>query len=183
RVAASHSPPRPSGVPRAGLFREAEIRPAGNVKRHWHVAGEDRPAFVHGSLHPVDARNREALTSMGRPHSAHAAAFYRQVGARLRQRGIGRYKQHAPARRASMLHARNDLLPDIAALAEADAICLVQKNVVREGIAKLIVLAAFGDAMGDAQAVPGRWIVAFLCGRTIASPHIPTRKSDVHTGN
>ncbi len=54
-----------------------------------------------------------------------------------------------------MLHARDHLLADIAALPEADAAELVEQHVMRKGVAQRIVGAAFGDAVGDAEGVPG----------------------------
>ena len=62
--------------------------------------------------------------------------------------------QHAAPRRAAMLHARHHLLADVAALPEADAAILVEQHVMREGVARRIVEAAFGDAMRDAQRMP-----------------------------
>jgi hypothetical protein len=50
-----------------------------------------------------------------------------------------------------MLHARHHLLPDIAALAEADAAIQVHQHVVGEGVAGIEIRARLGDAMGDAQ--------------------------------
>ena len=45
-----------------------------------------------------------------------------------------------------MLHARDHFLADIAALPEADAAGLVEQDVMRKGIAELVVEAAFGNA-------------------------------------
>ncbi len=75
-------------------------------------------------------------------------------------RGQGTFSlddQHPPPGRAAMLHARDDLLADIAALLEADAAGLVEQHVMREGVAELVVGPAFGNAVGDAQGLPGGW--------------------------
>ena len=58
-----------------------------------------------------------------------------------------------PPRRAAMLHARDDLLADVAALAEVDAAELVHVGVVREGVAEGEVDAAFRHAERDAVRV------------------------------
>ena len=63
-------------------------------------------------------------------------------------------------RRAAMLHARDDLLPDIASLLEVDAIQLIEQRLMREGVAERVVAAAFRHAEADAHGV----IVRFLSG-------------------
>ena len=47
------------------------------------------------------------------------------------------------ARRAAVLHAGDDLLADVAALVEIDAVQLVHESLMREGFAERKILAAF----------------------------------------
>ena len=61
----------------------------------------------------------------------------------------------ATARRAAMLHARDDLLADEAALGEVDAGELVHVRVMGEGLAEGEVDAALGNAEPDAMGVVG----------------------------
>ena len=52
-----------------------------------------------------------------------------------------------------MLHARDDLLADIAALVEIDPVEKIEIGVVREGVRIGEIEAALGRADGDAQAL------------------------------
>ena len=67
-----------------------------------------------------------------------------------------------------MLHARDHLLTDETALAEIDAGVLVERYIVREGVPRLEIRAALGDAMGDPQGRPAfrivlaRWLAAIV---------------------
>src|SRR5690606_23864779 len=75
-------------------------------------------------------------------------------GAGRGQRGAGD-EQHAAPRGAAVLHARDDLLADVAALVKTDAAHLVEQHIVWKSIAQRIVRAAFGNARGDTKSVPG----------------------------
>ena len=60
-------------------------------------------------------------------------------------------------RRAAMLHARDDLLPDIAAFGEVDAVQLIEQRLMREGVAERVVAAAFRHAEPDTQSLVVRF--------------------------
>ncbi len=62
--------------------------------------------------------------------------------------------QHAPPRRAAMLHARHHFLTDIAALAERQSARLVEIDVMRKGVTKGIIAARFGHACADPETGP-----------------------------
>ena len=53
-----------------------------------------------------------------------------------------------------MLHPGDDLLAYIAAFPKADAAQLLEKHVVRKGLAERIVRVALRNAIGHAQVVP-----------------------------
>jgi hypothetical protein len=62
-------------------------------------------------------------------------------------------RHDARAGGAAVLHARDHLLADIAALPEGDAAELVEQRLVREGVAIEEVAPAIGDAEPDAAGV------------------------------
>ena len=64
-----------------------------------------------------------------------------------------------------MLHARDDFLADIAALAEIEPAEIVHVGVMREGVAKGEVAPDLGDTQTDAVGVIGR-LVHFIRART-----------------
>jgi hypothetical protein len=78
-----------------------------------------------------------------------------------------------------VLHTRDHFLADIAALLEADAIGFVEQNIMREGIAKLVVTAALDDAVGDAQRLPCLGVADVLCFAAIAAPDRHVAKAHV----
>ncbi len=61
-------------------------------------------------------------------------------------RAVELQRQDAAACRAAMLHARDDLLADIAALGETDALQLVEIGLVRKELARSDIGLAVGDA-------------------------------------
>ena len=68
------------------------------------------------------------------------------------RRGVVVADRHgAGARRAAMLHPRNDLLADIAAFAEIDAAELIHVGLVRKGVAVAEINAAVRHAERDAM--------------------------------
>src|SRR5204863_9525752 len=84
------------------------------------------------------------------------SADHRRAGPHLdarRQRRLSRYRYHALAHAGAVLHAANNLLPDEAALAEGDAVELVEVGLVGKSIAEGIVLAALGHTESDAVRV------------------------------
>ena len=99
----------------------------------------------------------------------------RSVARRHLDAGLGREAvaiddRHDPgARRAAVLHARDDLLADVAALVEIDAVQLVHQRLVREGVAPQKILAAFGHAERDAVGVVG------LLSAVLSSPRMRER--------
>ena len=93
------------------------------------------------------------------------------VGSGRGQGALGGRDQHAAARRSAMLHARDHFLSDIAALPEADAAGLVEQHVMRKCLAERIVAAAFGDAVGDAEGMPGGGFSVRRLSRRVVAPN------------
>ena len=71
------------------------------------------------------------------------------LGAGCRQGSLAFNANNAFPRRASMLHARYDLLAHITAFLEVDAVQLIKQGIVRKGIAMDIVASALGHAEPD----------------------------------
>ena len=136
--------------------RKGEARRRGGIAS---VSGTPAAAIgcagVERFLDAVDAHDRQ------RPAVRRPCRARRSRGRRRRSRcpdagrgARGRGDQHAAAGGAAVLHARHHLLADIAALLETDAAIFVEQHIMREGVARRIVEAAFGDAMRDAQCMP-----------------------------
>src|SRR5690606_17742768 len=81
------------------------------------------------------------------------------------QVAVGRCDQEAPPRRAPVMHARDDLLADIASLPQADAAHLVEQGVMRECAAEREVVAAFGNSLSNAERMPcvGTCVGGYTC--------------------
>src|SRR4029078_12157406 len=91
------------------------------------------------------------------------------AGAGSGQGCVARDRHDALPRRAAMLHARDDLLPDIAAFGEVDAVQLIEQRLMREGVAERVVAAAFRHAEPDTQGLVVRFarVLAAEIGRIL----------------
>src|SRR5690606_24909153 len=86
-------------------------------------------------------------------HRAERTASRHDFGACCRKISCGIHLHNAAPRRAAMLHARDDLLTNIAALSEGDAAKLIHVGVMREGVAISKIDGSLGYAEGDSVSV------------------------------
>ena len=120
------------------------------------IATPTPPALnVRPAAFASSTRSSLSSASASRPDddpSAPTASSPSRTGVPGGGRGPASFDPHdALARGPAMLHARDDLLADVAALVEIDAVEQVEVGVVREGVAVGEIDAALRHADGDAQ--------------------------------
>jgi hypothetical protein len=103
---------------------------------------------------PVETQHGEAARAGARAARAENPPARRHLAARRRRRTFQVNKRHdAGTGRAAVLHARDDLLADVAALVEVDSVQLIHEGFVRKGVAEAKILRPFRHAKSDAMSV------------------------------
>ena len=111
-----------------------------------------RPAAIASSARSSLSKRERFASRRGAERADRELAV--QDGRPGRRRGAGEFDaRDALARGSAMLHARDDLLADIAALVEIDPMEKIEIGVVREGVRIGEIEAALGRADGDAKAL------------------------------
>src|SRR5690606_20041336 len=130
----------------------AEADPGRQVDSDGDAAGCDRLALAEGLTDPVEPHQRKPALARHRADISDHRLARLDVSAGL-QRLDAIERHHALARRRAVLHARDDLLADIAAFLEADPAELIEQRLVRKGVAQHVIPAALRHAERDAVRV------------------------------
>ncbi len=101
----------------------------------------------------IETQKRQPAPVLDGAELADLDAARHDLRSGLRQRRLSHDGHHPLARYAAVLHARDDLLADEAALLEGHSVQLIEQRLVREGVAEHVVLAALGHAERDAMRV------------------------------
>ena len=124
---------------------------SGSASLDGEAAGGERLAGIERVRNAVDAHQRDALALRRRAHRADRLVAGHDADASLRRELLEQHLDAAGARGAAMLHARDDLLADIAALVEIDAGEAVHVGLVRKRIAVHEIEPAARHAERDAM--------------------------------